>query len=449
MYYKNRAYKNKIHWKCCEYDKKGCRAACITLDDQLLSHSGDHSHSPNICNVKARQICGRIKEITSRTTQTPVEIIVESISGQTEEAVSSLPNILSLKRSIQRLRRTINDLPREPSSFAEIAIPENSIRTLSDSAFLLFDNQDFNERILIFATESSFNLLSQSSEWFCDGTFKTAPLLFTQLYSIHITINRKMVPVVYCLLPNKTQASYTKMLLYLFQLKPSLRPSRVMLDFELGAIRSFRLQFPNVTINGCYFHLCQSIFRKIQQYSEILSLYRTNEEFCVNIKMIAALSFVPIADIVEAFEALQASPYFQDTSQHVDPILEYFEDTYIGRIGANNQRRSPMFSHEIWNVYIATLNDQARTNNSVEGWHNGFSKIVQSSNPSFYKFIEYLKIDESHYSLVILQALSGHGFDHSRRIYKDLNERLQRVVSTYSREDILRYLRLIAYNLNL
>ena len=41
-----------------------------------------------------------------------------------------------------------------------------------------------------------------------DGTFKAAPHLFTQLYSIHALYRDHVVPVIYCLLPNKLRATY-------------------------------------------------------------------------------------------------------------------------------------------------------------------------------------------------------------------------------------------------
>ena len=55
-------------------------------------------------------------------------------------------------------------------------------------------------------------------------------------------------------------------------------------------------------------------------------------------RMIAALAFVPPGDVVTAFETL---------SEHLpvefDPILDYFEDTYIGRPGRRGVRRQPLF----------------------------------------------------------------------------------------------------------
>jgi len=47
--------------------------------------------------------------------------------------------------------------------------------------FLLDDTGPGLDRILIFGRLSSLDILERSKIWFCDGTFKIAPPLFTQV----------------------------------------------------------------------------------------------------------------------------------------------------------------------------------------------------------------------------------------------------------------------------
>ncbi|KAF2883555.1 hypothetical protein ILUMI_22619 [Ignelater luminosus] len=64
------------------------------------------------------------------------------------------------------------------------------------------------------------------------------------------------------------------------------------------------------------------------------------------------------------------------------PIVDYFEDTWIGRPGRRNKRRNPSFPHSLWNCYEATLEDLPKiNNNSVEGWHREFSQLLGASHP--------------------------------------------------------------------
>ena len=44
-----------------------------------------------------------------------------------------------------------------------------------------------------------------------EGTFKYCPTFFMQLFTIQGTANEHNMPLVYCLLPNKTQDTYPKM----------------------------------------------------------------------------------------------------------------------------------------------------------------------------------------------------------------------------------------------
>jgi len=58
------------------------------------------------------------------------------------------------------------------------------------------------ERIKIFSTTRLLYLMTQCDNWFCDGTFSSAPSLFYQLYTIHAVQYSKVLPSVYILLPN-------------------------------------------------------------------------------------------------------------------------------------------------------------------------------------------------------------------------------------------------------
>jgi glycine cleavage system regulatory protein len=76
---------------------------------------------------------------------------------------------------------------------------------------------------------------------------------------------------------------------------------------------------------GCLFHLAQCVYRKVQA-NGLQQKYTEDEQFNLNIKMIPALAFVPEDAVEEAFESLA-----DNTSADAQPILDYFEDTFIGR----------------------------------------------------------------------------------------------------------------------
>jgi hypothetical protein len=62
--------------------------------------------------------------------------------------------------------------------------------------------------------------------------------------------------------------------------------------------------------------------------------------------MLTAIAFVPVSDVVDAFDALIDAGY----PARAEPIVDYFEDNFIGRPDGLGNRRSPVFSLTLWNV---------------------------------------------------------------------------------------------------
>ena len=112
------------------------------------------------------------------------------------------------------------------------------ISTAKGEMFLLYDSGPDPERILIFGTCQNVDMLINSQHWLADGTFKTAPTLFQQVYVIHALrgepnpfLDGHVLPSLYVLLPNKTQVRYTKMWNQIYLLCPHAHPLHMLMDF--------------------------------------------------------------------------------------------------------------------------------------------------------------------------------------------------------------------------
>lgn len=374
------------------------------------------------------------------------EIIARATIDYDESVRGQLPGIRNLKQTIRRARATESNFPRPPTSLSIVfEIPDSLKVTLSGSDFLLYDNQTPGDRLLIFSTSRSLSLLRTQSSWFCDGTFRTCPLIFEQLYTIHVAVNDGVVPVAYVLLPNRTTSTYNKMWECLKTLKPQvLQPARIIVDFEKAAISSIRKQFPNTTIRGCYFHLSQSVWRKIQSLPDTLEIYKRDAMFNLHIKMIIALAFVPENDVELGFVFLTTLPFCLENLPCLEDIFNYFEDNYIGRFVEGQGRRPAAFPISTWNVFESTATDAARTNNAVEGWHSGFAKLVNCSHPSIFKFIEYLQLDESYQLLASEQRLRGLPVSSKKSKYVAIHTRLRQAVQQYNIINLIDYIKTIA-----
>ena len=89
----------------------------------------------------------------------------------------------SLKRTIPRERVNVLAAPVQPISLAQLALPAEYQQTVKGEQFLLYDSGATDpQRFLIFGTQRNLKMLQASHYWMADGTFKTAPSLFAQVY---------------------------------------------------------------------------------------------------------------------------------------------------------------------------------------------------------------------------------------------------------------------------
>ena len=217
--------------------------------------------------------------------------------------------------------------------------------------------------------------MAQCNHWYADGTFKSAPQLFTQIYTIYAMKYDNVIPTIFVLMPNKTQPSYNQLFSALKRLKPNLNPISIMTDFEQSAINPIKEAFPYALQRGCSFHLGQCLWRKIQQIDGMQEKYRTDLDFALQIRHLAALAYVPEAEVIPSFENLD-SQYYTENEGFLQPLINYFEDIWIGRMDRRNRRCQPLFPISLWNCHEAAKSGLLRTNNSIEGWHRGFNQLI-------------------------------------------------------------------------
>ena len=124
--------------------------------------------------------------------------------------------------------------------------------------------------------------------------------------------------------------------------------------------------------------------------------------------MIAALAFVPVADIPQAFNDLEYEIRNNYNQNSIDIILDYFEDNYIGRQQRGRRRAAPMFPLQVWNTNGQAREELTKTNNHVEGWHHHFNVNCDGVHPNLWKLIRSLRREESLIRVEVQQAIGGH-----------------------------------------
>ena len=117
--------------------------------------------------------------------------------------------------------------------------------------------------------------------------------------------------------------------------------------------------------------------------------YNNDEEFSIHVRMIT-LAFVSVVDVVNAFNDLSDEIENQHNND-MDDLLNYFEDTYIGRLYRDGRREAPIFAFKVWKMYGRTRDELPRTNNHIKGWHRGFQFHINACHPNFWKFLHVVK----------------------------------------------------------
>jgi hypothetical protein len=457
LFFKEKETVVKVIWRCTEYRKQKCKARLHSTGTETISEIGEHNHAADAVYIEKEMAICQIREQAVNTNETAQKIVSDVSVNMTADVAAMMPQQRSIKRCVRRYREAESTHPANPKSLEDLVVSIPYTVTSSDEPFLLYDGgdtQEPQERMLIFSTERNLKILKDSQHWFMDGTFKACPTLFHQMYTVHASFNKAIIPLVYCLLPGKTTAIYKNLFEQMHILRSGLQPLSVMIDFEQAAITAINTAFGDATkIRACYFHFLQCIFRKVCFYG-LKKKYNTEKEFAGKIKMLAALSFVPINQVQTLYDSL-VTRLFEAGEPEVENFLSSFEDEFIGRTGRNRLRvRKPgRFPIEIWNNYDAVLNDWLKTNNTIEGWHHGFHFLLKCANPTIWMWIDAIKLEQSRNEMLMNQLSSATATVSRKQKYVSLQANLKTLVSRFTAEAdleaMLEYLKSISHNITI
>ncbi|KAG7173734.1 putative MULE transposase domain-containing protein 3 [Homarus americanus] len=210
----------------------------------------------------------------------------------------------------------------------------------------------------MFATEEGLCHLAGSDTWYMDGTFTCAPFLFEQLYIIRAPLGESALSCVYAFLSRKSQEIYEEML------------------------------------------------TAVHDKGEELGFY------------------MDVTTTITDFEQAALNAINNMLGPHVNAkayLVDHFDENYVTgtyrRIGQTRQypvpvtmrvrRIPPLFPPEKWNVNLATIDNEYRTNNLCESWNRGFQQLVGYSHPTIWTAIEFIRKDAAIVSLTLTLGARG------------------------------------------
>ncbi len=176
----------------------------------FVKWSGEHDDPPDVAKCEVTKAISTMRKRAREEPLTPVQQIYNTeaatLTSRGLDFVTNIPRFHSVKHGLYSQRHL--QLPNMPTCREDIVLDGDYVKTLDGKNVLAFDDG----KIIGFATDDNLRLLCASNDVQCDGTFKTVPRLFHQLYTLHVTLGsgdtEETVPVIYALLPDKRKETY-------------------------------------------------------------------------------------------------------------------------------------------------------------------------------------------------------------------------------------------------
>ncbi|KRX77067.1 hypothetical protein T06_3034 [Trichinella sp. T6] len=260
--------------------------------------------------------------------------------------------------------------------------------------------------ILISHADENIRELAGHTVWCMDGTFKIVPEWYHQMFSIHVFKEvRRDLPTYHEIFDN--------LILKAAALGVVLQPQTVICDFETALIPAVQASFPGVQIQGCYFHFCQAVLRKVAELG-LRTRYLHETETKKKIKMLMATAFLPLPEVPAAVDLLG-----RNVTGLIAALFDYFRREWM------TPNRLPL-----WNVY----NVQTRTNNHLEGWHLKMNRQAGKHHLSFYELLQLLIDEQGSTETLIQQVTSGRVTANDLRIKNNKYEEVQLRITALTAE---------------
>ena len=401
-------------------------------NEESMQIQGYHNHPPEVMKRKSEQLEGSLRkrartdlhlslqavyeEATAELLDSDDERDIDDIVEEVKDICKGLPSDYSLATTLRRARRKL--LPVLPQSRATI-----DLANMPKASYVLIDH-GAEDRIIVIGKKRSMIDLCASDRVHMDGTFRSAPNMFSQLFIIHALVDGHVCPMLYCLLPAKDTAVYTLLFRLICdkarEFGLEFRPDVVWVDYEAAITRSIRYVLRGTVIKGCYFHYCQALRRRYSREGLTNHVFHPGTVRTVVFRLMC-LPFLPVEDIGPTFDIV-SNPLGWDVLPH-DVHLS------LGRFVRYVQRMwiESAMGQERWNVWSTDI----RTNNSVEAY-NACLNAKLPPHPNVYQLVEFLSKEIKKTRIRLIMArLPGKKFRPQAKKQREKEARVDQAKDTY------------------
>jgi len=309
-------------WTCVQ---RGCKAF-LKLDSSgaLIQKNDEHGNhtAVNVSVLQRQQFSNNIKrQATDNPHEAPAKIVRRQLLQGDVKTLTAV-DLRRVRRNVQRARAKLR--PVLPKTLGELhdALRYYALFTNHNEQFLFMNDETKN--VVAFSCKTNLTYLRQVKTIYVDGTFKTCPKLFYQLFTVHSVSNDVYAPPSVFLLPGKSVGNYTDALK---ALQNYIQPVTVYSDFERSIQLAVSEVWPTADLRGCRFHLGQSWWRKIQSLR--LTEEYQNKESEIEIRVLRYIFGLPLLapeGVKNCFLDLMA---VKPTVERLDNFFDYLLMNYI------------------------------------------------------------------------------------------------------------------------
>lgn len=346
----------------------------------IIESSLEHNHTALSDKSLVRQKCSNSlkRKAVDDAHEAPAKITRREMTEEVSNLLT-VNDIRCIRHNITYARSSRR--PPLPHSIAQLhdALDAYPLMTVRNENFLFLN--DRVHHIVGFSCSTNLNRLGNVDTIFIDGTFKSCPKLFHQLFSIHAIINNVYVPLVFFLLPDKKSSSYYQALMSIKNYIVSIGLT-VFVDFETSIHIALENAWPSCIIKGCRFHLGQSWWRKIQTLG-LTDTYRDRDSTDGRLlKYFFGLSLLPREQVEDCFcdDLMDLKP----NNEKYDKFFDYILETYVAP--------DSDFPPSMW---AECTSSRQRTTNVCEGFHSQLNKMFNAPHPNIFHLADTLTTIQS------------------------------------------------------
>jgi hypothetical protein len=373
-------------WRCVRRDV--C-SSTITLNKEktAIMKMPTHTCSPRKIDNEVLLTLNACKEEVCNNFE-PVQKIYEKHferlkNNCTSDDVEDIPHFSSIKDSLFAARKTYLQTKKlNFKKIEDVCVPQR----LGEGFFICEDG--VTDKIIIFCSKIARKIIKSvdtKKMYFGDGTFRCVPTVFYQLYTLHLDLCSNetvtnVIPVIYALLPNKSEATYERFF-KLVKDKLGAVIENFKCDHEIAVMNAVQTVFPNCQLTTCFYHFNKNIWKK----AKTLKLTGTSDGRKMA-RMTALLPLLPHDRIFNTWcELLELVP----ATDEAVLFKKYFEKQWISKSDPK---------------ILSCAYERHRTTNAVEGWHRRLNaRIIK--RPTFFAFVAGLKKEATHCDFIIKSSM--------------------------------------------